>query len=157
MRGKKLHVARSIVCGVDGSTNSAVAITVAARMAERLGLRLVLAHVVEYVDPPYAAAGAVSASRATLTTLDDQVRAGERLLTQMAEQGGVEQAEQRVVPGFAGERLADLADDEEAELLVVGSRGRGALKAALLGSVSTNLISVARVPVLVVPPGVRTD
>lgn len=36
---------------------------------------------------------------------------------------------------------------------IVGSRGRGAFKAAFLGSVSTDLIGVARRPVLVVPPG----
>ena len=37
-------------------------------------------------------------------------------------------------------------------MIVVGSRGRGAFKAAFLGSVSTSLIGVARCPVLVVPP-----
>jgi nucleotide-binding universal stress UspA family protein len=38
-------------------------------------------------------------------------------------------------------------------MIVVGSRGRGAFKAAFLGSVSTSLIGVARCPILVVPPG----
>jgi hypothetical protein len=38
---------KSIVCGVDGSTNSQAAIIVAAGLADRLGLRLVLAHVAE--------------------------------------------------------------------------------------------------------------
>jgi nucleotide-binding universal stress UspA family protein len=57
------------------------------------------------------------------------------------------------VNGYPAERLADLADEEGAELIVVGSRGRGAFKAAFLGSVSTSLIGVARCPVLVVPPG----
>ena len=52
------------------------------------------------------------------------------------------------------ERLADLADEEDAELIVVGSRGRGAFTAAFLGSVSNSLIGVARCPVVVVPPGV---
>jgi nucleotide-binding universal stress UspA family protein len=53
--------------------------------------------------------------------------------------------------GFPGDRLADLADEEAAELIIVGSRGRGAVKAAILGSVSTDVIGVARRPVLVVP------
>ena len=69
---------------------------------------------------------------------------------------GLEQADRRVVVGHAAERLADLADEEEAEMIVVGSRGRGAFKAAFLGSVSTSLIGVARCPVLVVPPGARS-
>ena len=42
-------------------------------------------------------------------------------------------------------------------MIVVGSRGRGAFKAAFLGSVSGELIGVARCPVLVVPPGAALD
>lgn len=148
---------KSIVCGVDGSADSEAALAVAAGMADRLGARLVLANVVEYVHAPYATAGGIGPGaivRAPLTaTLGEQVRAGERLLEQMAEQAGLEHAERRVTSGFAAERLADLADEEDAELIVVGSRGRGAFKAAFLGSVSTSLIGVARCPVLVVPPG----
>jgi len=150
---------RSIVCGVDGSADSAAAVAVAAGMADRLGARLVLANVVEYVDAPYATAvafGPRAFAQGPLTaTLGEQVRAGERLLEQMAEQEGLKHAERRVVTGFAAERLADLADEEDAELIVVGSRGRGAFKAAFLGSVSTSLVGVARCPVLVVPPGAR--
>jgi nucleotide-binding universal stress UspA family protein len=119
----------------------------------------VLANVVEYVHSPHATAGALgpaAAARAPLTaTLNEQVQAGERLLEMMAEQGRLEQAERRVVAGLAADRLADLADEEDAELIVVGSRGRGAFKADFLGSVSASLIGVARCPVLVVPPGAR--
>jgi nucleotide-binding universal stress UspA family protein len=85
--------------------------------------------------------------------LEEQERASERLLEEMAEKAGLATAERRVCSGMAAERLADLADEVDAELIVVGSRGRGAFKAAFLGSVSTSLIGVARCPVLVVPPG----
>jgi nucleotide-binding universal stress UspA family protein len=147
---------RSIVCGVDGSPDSEAALAVAARMADRLGARLVLANVVEYVPSPYSTAGAMTptavAGPGVAEVVEEQVRAGERLLEEMARQTGVEHAQRRVVAGFAAERLAELAGVEDAELIVVGSRGRGAFKAAFLGSVSTSLINVARCPVLVVPP-----
>jgi nucleotide-binding universal stress UspA family protein len=146
---------KSIVCGVDGSGDSALALAVAARLADRLDARLVLVNVVEPVGLPYASPGAFGPSLARgapADVLDAQVGAGERLLEEMADQGNVEIAERRVVTGFAAERLADVADEEDAELIVVGSRGRGAFKAAFLGSVSTSLIGVARCPVLVVPP-----
>ena len=150
---------KSIVCGVDGSADSEAALAAAARLADRLDARLVLANVVEYVHSPFATVDAIGPGRigrAPLAdVLEEQVRAGERLLEEMAEQANVETAERRVVSGFAAERLADLADEEDAEVIVVGSRGRGAFKAAFLGSVSTSLIGVARCPVLVVPPGVR--
>jgi len=147
----------SIICGVDGSDESQAALAVAARLADRLRARLVLAHVVEYAHAPYAVvgpmgAGAVPRSLVAATT-NDQVQAAERLLAKIAEEAGLERAERRVAFGLAAERLADLADDEEAELIVVGARGRGVFKAAFLGSVSMSLIGVARCPVLVVPAG----
>lgn len=61
-------------------------------------------------------------------------------------------ADARIVEGPAAERLLEAADDESAELLVVGSRGRGALSSALMGSVSRQLTREARCPVAVVPP-----
>jgi nucleotide-binding universal stress UspA family protein len=147
---------RSIVCGVDGSADSRAALSVAADLAERFSARLVLAHVVEHVHTPYTAAGEMgfgAMPRPVLTDLPEQREAAADLLEQIADAAGLEHAERRVLSGFAAERLADLADEEQAELIVVGSRGRGALKAAFLGSVSTSLIGVARCPVLVVPPG----
>jgi nucleotide-binding universal stress UspA family protein len=145
----------SIICGVDGSADSQAAIGVAARLAERLGARLVLAHVVEVAFVPYAAVGAgVIAPPPILPALrDEQEEAGARLLERIAAAVGLGDAEQRVVVGLPAERLADLADDEDAELIVVGSRGRGRFKAAFLGSVSNSLVGVARCPVLIVPPG----
>jgi len=147
---------KSIVCGVDGSGDSRAALAVAAAMATRLDAPLVLATVVEPVQSAYVTtcgigAGGVAPSLAA--TLGEEVRAAEQLLEEMCEEAGLQEVEQRVVSGFAPERLADLADEENAELIVVGSRGRGAFKAAFMGSVSTNLIGVARCPVLVVPRG----
>jgi nucleotide-binding universal stress UspA family protein len=148
----------SIVCGVDGSADSQAALGVAVRLAERLEARLVLAHVAEVPVAPYAAVGGMGVGRIapqpmTLATRADQEEAGVRLLEQIAAEHGLGDAERRVIVGFPAERLADLADDEDAELIVVGSRGRGRFKAAFLGSVSSSLVGVARCPLLIVPPG----
>jgi nucleotide-binding universal stress UspA family protein len=148
----------SIMCGVDGSPDSRAALGVAARLAERLESRLVLAHVAEVPVAPHGVAGGMGAGRIapqprTLATRDEQEKAGARLLEQIAAEHGLGDAERRVVVGFPAERLADLADDVDAELIVVGSRGRGRFKAAFLGSVSNSLVGVARCPALIVPPG----
>jgi nucleotide-binding universal stress UspA family protein len=116
----------------------------------------VLAHV---VDPTHTFAtvgtmgGSATSGPLLPDTLDEQQQAGEQLLAEVAGDAGLEQADRRVLLGLAAQRLADLADEERAELIVVGSRGRGAFKAAFLGSVSTSLIGLAGCPVLVVPPG----
>jgi len=142
----------SIVCGVDSSEDARAVLSTAAGLADRLGLRLVVAHVVQ---SPVTAAPSPGMMSRPFQELDipAQVDGGTRLVDRVLEEAGLEDAERRVVYGFPADRLADLADAEEAELIVVGSRGRGPFKAAFLGSVSNELIGVARTPVLVVTRG----
>ena len=145
----------AIVCGVDGSPDSQAGLQVAARLAERLNLRLVVAHVAEPAFLPYAAAapfGGVAGRYALMDEVESQEEVAERLLEQIVTAAGVD-ADRRTAFGVPAERLAEIADDVDAELIVVGSRGRGAFKAAFLGSVSNALVGVARCPVLIVPPG----
>lgn len=145
----------SIVCGVDGSADSQAALEVAARLADRLELRLVVAHVAEPFFLPYAAATALGGMPGRYPAVEEaesRKEVAERLLEEVLVTVGVD-AERRAAVGVPAERLAEIADEVDAELIVVGSRGRGAFKAAFLGSVSNALVGVARCPVLVVPPG----
>jgi nucleotide-binding universal stress UspA family protein len=57
--------------------------------------------------------------------------------------------------GELASSIVGMAAGIDASLIVVGSRGRGAVAGAVLGSVSHNLIKYARVPVLVVPDSGR--
>jgi nucleotide-binding universal stress UspA family protein len=152
------HMAASgtILCGVDGSEDSREALEVAMRLAERLNDRLVIAYVGHPVHAPssiFAPAGGLAPTPIGTVDIEVELRAGEALLEQVARDAELDDAEQRVLTGVPAERLADLADDEAAELIVVGSRGRGAFRSAFLGSVSNSLVGIARCPVLVVPHG----
>lgn len=139
----------SLVCGVDGSAESRVALRVAAQLSGRLGLRLVVAH----VSQAAVYAPAYGSTPVMTKPTDAELRAGEELLEELALDEGLADVALRPLSGLPAERLADLADEESAEFIVVGSRGRGAFKAAFLGSVSRDVIGIARCPVLVVPPG----
>jgi nucleotide-binding universal stress UspA family protein len=145
----------SIVCGVDGSPESQAALSVAAHLADRLEVRLVVAHIAEPAFVPYAGAttfGGVAGRHAVMEEVESQREVAERLLEQAVVTAGID-AERRTAVGVPAERLAEIADEVDAELIVVGSRGRGAFKAAFLGSVSNALVGIARCPVLIVPPG----
>jgi nucleotide-binding universal stress UspA family protein len=56
----------------------------------------------------------------------------------------------RLLKGDAVDEIVAYADTIDADLIVVGSRGHGALASALLGSVSRGILREARRPVLVV-------
>ena len=58
----------------------------------------------------------------------------------------------RGAAGGAGHAIADTARTESADLIVVGTRGRGTLTGLLLGSVTHRLLHIAPCPVLAVPP-----
>lgn len=151
----------SIVCGVDGSPDSQRALRIAAEYSKRLGASLIVANVAAVPDPvvpayAYAAMGGPSMVRSPIAeeSMEADLEASEALLERIVAQAGVEGAQLRTTLGIPAEQLAELADDVGADLIVVGSRGRGAFKAAFLGSVSNSLVGIARCPVLVVPRGV---
>jgi nucleotide-binding universal stress UspA family protein len=138
-----------ILCGVDNSRGGREAVIVAAALAERLEAPLICVHVAAD-GPPFPYGDRAERERKRHVAF----RTGKELLAEVAASGGRDGgADHRVELGRPAERLTTLAFAEEAQMLVVGSRGRAPLTAALLGSVSRELISVAPCPVLVVPPG----
>jgi nucleotide-binding universal stress UspA family protein len=57
-----------------------------------------------------------------------------------------------VIGGPAGSGVVTVAEDIGADLVVTGSRARGRITRAVLGSVSTDILHQARCDVLVVHP-----
>lgn len=60
-----------------------------------------------------------------------------------------------VVAGRPADEIVAYADSIGADLIVIGSRGRGAVAGALLGSVSRDVLHESRTPVVVVPSVAR--
>lgn len=129
-----------VVVGVDGSSASENAIEVAFDEASRRGVELIALHT-------------------WLQSTDDFISAGWR--------GVREQADEVLAERLAGwqERYPDvpvhrvvkmdnpanelLALSESAQLLVVGSHGRGGIAGLLLGSISSMVVQCAHIPVIV--------
>jgi nucleotide-binding universal stress UspA family protein len=139
--------ARTVVAGFDGSAEALEAVDVAARLRDELGGQLIL---VEAVRPPvgWSPPGAPMIDWRSIAE-EQRVVAGRELREALDRIGG--DAELRVDIGDAGSVLVSVAQDNDADVLVVGSRGWGPLRRIVLGSTSNHVIHHARCPVIVVP------
>ncbi|MDQ2677901.1 MAG: universal stress protein [Actinomycetota bacterium] len=84
---------------------------------------------------------------------EDQMAEGESIVAQAVEALGLGGATTHVLSGHAGQVLCNLAADLDATSIVIGSRGRGGIKRAVLGSVSDHVVRNAPCPVVVIGPG----
>ena len=72
-------------------------------------------------------------------------------LTDRLANGGVTTAEPVLVMGHTAEQIVRLAEEFEAELVMIGSHGHGSLHHLLMGSVTEDLLRRSTRPVIVVP------
>ena len=146
-----------IVVGVDGSGNSRAALDWALNEARLRGSSVRAVHAWDDSRRRHRRGALGAGPTAELRgseceEIDQHARdALDREVEEaLARVGVVIDVERLVVEGSAADAVIDASAD--AELAVVGSRGRGALKTLLLGSVSQHVLHHAACPVVVVPP-----
>ncbi|HUB06865.1 MAG TPA: universal stress protein [Myxococcales bacterium] len=142
---------KKIVVATDFSPQAAVAADVAADLALRSGGSLVLFHVVSLAtdagkpgkpgQPPDAGGEAAftANAKAQLEGEAERVR-----------KAGVPVTTSVTLYGPPQDQIAQLAGQQGAELVVVGSHGRTGLKRVLMGSVAEGAVRLCPCPVLVV-------
>jgi len=142
----------TIVVGLDGSSGSQQALGWAARLGARIDARVQPVLAWEYPALallPFPAGVPVPPQEAMQA--DAEVRA-QGLVDSIGDAEDVDDVditEPLVRQGSAGRVLCESA--ESADLLVLGSRGLGAVKGVLLGSVSAHCASAAPCPVALIP------
>ncbi|MFF5503611.1 universal stress protein [Streptomyces roseolus] len=139
---QEFRTGTEIVAGVDGSPESLAAAEWAAREAGRRGVALRLVHAWRWepLDLPL-----VQDEGAQARAAEEVVRAAEREITER-HPGLAVTAEVRTDTPVA----ALLAAQEDARMLVIGSRGHGAVAGFLLGSYGQQVIAAATRPVVAV-------
>jgi nucleotide-binding universal stress UspA family protein len=133
-----------IVVGVDGSAEADAAVLWAADEADRRGARLLVVHAWDYPYPVVSAEGFTSGHD---TARIDAALVVERAVEAARERCGVD-VDSRVVEGHAVQALLDAGD--AADLVVVGSRGRGGFRSMLFGSVARGVCTHATTPTVVI-------
>jgi nucleotide-binding universal stress UspA family protein len=134
----------TIVCGVAESAGAQSAVELARALGSRLGLRLVLVHVLDGVHP--GAEGSVTARQ--------RQTGAERMLEAVSGRIG-DGTETRVMLGERANALALVAAEEGADLIVLGSRPAGLGSRKLRCTLARELEAETPVPVLVAPPATR--
>jgi nucleotide-binding universal stress UspA family protein len=136
---------KKILVGFDGSENSRKAFGVALDFATRFKAALMVVTVTELPEP------------ATVPTEIDELMHHAKAhydlefnrLREAAESQGVEFSSQLAV-GHAAEQIVNHADEQHADMIIVGCRGLTKATRWLMGSVSERVLQYAHCPVTVV-------
>src|SRR5438128_452170 len=138
---------KRILIATDGSPSSREAIEFGLELAKEHAAEVTFVHVAPVLDRSFA--DGIGVPAAIPHRLDEVDRKPlEDALALAAEQDVEANAE--LLAGLPADEIVACADGIDADLIVVGSRGRGAVATALLGSVSRGVLHEARRPVLVV-------
>jgi nucleotide-binding universal stress UspA family protein len=142
----------SIVAATDGSDTARVAVRYAIDLARELGARLQIVSAYEPVSGSGLRGGQREAPgdmewainpREDVMALLDEVRSE-------AEAAGVKQVETFERQGEAADAIIDVAEEQRADLIVVGNKGMTGAKRFLLGSVPNRVSHHAPCSVLIV-------
>lgn len=141
---------KTILVAIDFSTVTEPMLEVAVRMGRAFDAKLCLVHV-EPPDPSFVGyeAGPQTVRDAVAEEFREEHRKLHALQKEVEAQGVATTSQ--FIQGPTIEKILEEVDEQEADLLVMGSHGHGALHHLLVGSVSEGVLRKARCPVLVVP------
>jgi nucleotide-binding universal stress UspA family protein len=137
-----------ILIATDGSDSAHEALEFGLDLAAEQDARAFVVHVAPSVDVmPYANFGYVAPS--VPHEFNEHDRESLQEAAELAAENGVD-VETVLLKGRPADEIVTYADTIDADLIVVGSRGHGAIASALIGSVSRGVLHESRRPILIV-------
>jgi nucleotide-binding universal stress UspA family protein len=144
------HNTNEILVATDGSAGASVAVDQSVWLAKMLDAKVTFVAVARAPypilgDPYYQRALTADLAKARTAIADAILAAEERRVPYETE----------IVEGSPAEKILEVARAHGADLIVIGSRGRGAITGTILGSVSSDVVHRSDRPVLVARPKAR--
>jgi nucleotide-binding universal stress UspA family protein len=141
---------KRILIATDGSLSAEHAVEIGLELAEEHGAEPIFVHVAPTMEVlPVGIVGMGTAPVSARHVLDEHDRLCLDKAAQLAETRGLE-ARTELRTGNPAKEIVGCADSIDADLIVVGSHGHGAVSGALLGSVSRGVLRRTTRPVLIV-------
>ena len=139
-----------LLIATDGSPDSEMALRQGLGLAKALSAKVTVATVTE----PWTEAAFATLPTPSLVQTYEKAAAGNAAVIlegakQAADQAGVQCVTRHIKDRHAPQGIINAAKDEQCDLIIVGSHGRGALGRALLGSVSLQVLTLSDRAVLV--------
>ena len=139
---------KRIMVATDGSPSSAEAVLFGVELADEHESELIFVHVVPVLDiVPASGFGSIGGAFPHEPTEHDKTMLVEA--AEVAAASGIV-ATTALLRGDTVDEIVAYADSHDVDLIVVGSRGHGAIAGALLGSVSRGVLGESKRPVLIV-------
>ena len=139
---------KKILIATDGSPSALRAVELGLELAEEEGAEPIFVHVARTKDV-LPVAGVTMVPVSVPHELADADRAQLDDAVELAEERGLDAAT-RLLSGNPAHEIVAFADVVDADLIVIGSHGYGAITGALLGSVSRGVLKGTTRPVLIV-------
>ena len=147
-----------ILCPVDRSEISRLALEHARTVAKWYGASLSVIEVAWPGMPPIAIPTIAAAEAGWPLLAPEERKEYEHQLARFCGDAPSGVREQRAIPeGPIVDVILRHADDDQAQLIVMGTHGRGGFQHAVLGSVTEKVLRKAKCPVMVVPPHLAAD
>jgi universal stress protein A len=137
-----------ILVPTDFSPYSETAVHAALSLAAQVRGHILLLHVIPNLVDSWSAALWITRER-----LEQGIQAEAEKRLGLAGAGGRTPTEQMAVWGDPASEICRVAQEQEVDLIVMGTHGRTGLTHLLLGSVAEQVIRHAPCPVLIIPPG----
>ncbi len=150
---------KKILYATDLSKNSAYAFYYAIDLAKRRDAKITILHVVEALRPLVRFYGTLEME----TKFYEAEKSADLEVIKKRLEEICQKVEEKVTScvmlvsnilvrvGHPVEEILQAADEEECDILVLGSHGKGFLKQAFLGSVSHKVLDRSRKPVFIIP------
>jgi nucleotide-binding universal stress UspA family protein len=139
---------KTILFPTDFSACAEHAAEYVAGIAQKTGAKIILLHsyhVPVMVSSEYTPVEQVSSDAIEKNASEDL----EKFMEKKNFKGIV--TEKYIIPGFAGDDIVSMAEEKQADLIVMGTTGASGMKEIFIGSIASKVIGKARCPVLVVP------